>query len=80
MSGVDLFAEDILIGVVLVDADTAHPERLELWALPAHKFSDNPSPLHQICWNGGERRWNRSMEILSSEMGLLRRLVESNKH
>ncbi len=54
MSGVDLFAEDALIGVVLVDADVAQPERLELWALPAHTFADDPPFLHWICWNGGE--------------------------
>ena len=68
MSGVDLFAEDALIGVVLVDADVAQPERLELWALPAHTFADDPPFLHWICWNGGEGGWNRSKETPSSEM------------
>ena len=64
MSGAALFAvaEDVLIGIVLVDADAEHPERLELWALPAHTFADDPSFLHWIRWDGGEERWSRSKQ------------------
>ncbi|HXT83896.1 MAG TPA: hypothetical protein VN704_06135 [Verrucomicrobiae bacterium] len=62
MSGAALFAEDALIGVVLVDADPTHTERLELWALPANTFADNPSFIHWIRWDGGERKWNHSKQ------------------
>jgi len=49
-SGAAVFAEDALIGVVLVDADEADTERLELWALPVHTFDDDPFFLHWIRW------------------------------
>ncbi len=79
MSGAALFADDFLIGVVLVDAESAHPERLELWALPADTFADDPSFLHWIRWDRGEGRWSRSKETPSSERDLLKRIVESNE-
>jgi len=79
MSGAALFAEDILIGVVLVDADSAHPERLELWALPVHTFADDPSFIHWIRWDGGEGRWNRSKETPLGVMGYLRKIMKANE-
>jgi len=77
MSGAALFAVDldVLIGMVLVDADAAHPERLELWALPAHTFADDPSFLHWIRWDGGEGRWIRSKETPLGMTGVLRKIA-----
>ena len=66
ISGAALFAEDVLIGVVLVDADAVHPERLERWVLPAHTFADDTSFLRWIRWDEDKGRWSRS-EAHSSE-------------
>jgi HEAT repeat protein len=79
MSGAAVFAEDVLVGLLLVDADPTHPERLELWALPARTFADHPSFLRWIHWGGGDGTWIRSLEPPSSAMTLLRRIAESNK-
>ncbi len=66
MSGAALFAEDVHLGVVLVDADAAHPERLERWVLPAHTFADDTSFLRWMRWDEDKGRWSRS-EAPSSE-------------
>lgn len=79
MSGAALFAEDLLIGVVLVDADATHSERLEVWALPARTFADEPNFVRWMRWDGGESAWTRSKEPPSSQMGRLRRIEEAIK-
>jgi hypothetical protein len=70
ISGAALFAGDVLVGLILVDADAAHPERLELWALPAKTFADDPVFVSWTCWDGGEGSWERSKELASSEIAL----------
>jgi Trypsin-like peptidase domain len=79
MSGAALFSEEFLIGVVLVDADVSHPDRLELWALPASAFANDPAFLNWIRWDGGERSWEFSRESPSTAKALLRKIVETNK-
>jgi tetratricopeptide (TPR) repeat protein len=79
MSGAALFSGDFLVGVMLVDADVRHPERLELWALPARAFANDPAFLRWIRWDGGEGAWTFSSESPPTSMALLTKISESHK-
>jgi hypothetical protein len=79
MSGAALFSGDVFVGVVLVDADVLHPERLELWAVPARAFANDRAFLNWIRWDGGERAWIFSSESPPSAMALLTEIAEANR-
>jgi Trypsin/Trypsin-like peptidase domain len=79
MSGAALFAGELLIGVVLGDADVVRSERLELWALPARAFADDRAFLDWIRWDAGEDSWIFSSDSPPSSMALLTEIAKANR-
>ena len=79
MSGAALFASDVLIGVIVVDADPEHPDRLELWAVPAGAFASDPQLLAWVRLDGAADAWSRSPTAPEGSLGLLRRIAKANE-
>jgi hypothetical protein len=79
MSGAALFAGEFLIGIIVVDADPEHPDRLELWAVPARAFANDPHLLAWVRSDGATDAWSRSPTAPEGSLGLLRRIAEANE-
>ncbi|WP_190086390.1 S1 family peptidase [Streptomyces longisporoflavus] len=77
MSGAALFADDLLIGIIESDKAPGHPERRELWALPARAFADDP---HLTAWvKRWGNTWIRSPADPGDPVRMLRRIVDANQ-
>ncbi|MEV8597355.1 serine protease [Streptomyces sp. NPDC052012] len=77
MSGAALFADDLLIGIIESDKAPGHPERRELWALPARAFADDP---HLMAWvKRWGNTWIRSPADPGDPVRMLRRIVDANQ-
>lgn len=79
MSGAAVFAGDCLIGIVEVDADPDHPERLELWALPARKFASDPELAGWLRWDGGVDAWAIASSPPMGALALLRQVANEQR-
>src|SRR5208337_3421139 len=75
LSGAALFADNYLIGVMIGDADPAELNRLELWALPARMFADDPDFVRWVRWDSGDGAWTKSDKSPPSQISLLRRIA-----
>ncbi|MYX04229.1 MULTISPECIES: HEAT repeat domain-containing protein [unclassified Streptomyces] len=79
MSGAALFAEDQFIGIVTADAAPRHPERMELWAVPARTFAEDPGLTEWVRWSTKTPTWTRSPLEPTGHHRLLRQLVDANQ-
>jgi len=79
MSGAALFAGEVLIGIIVVDADPQHPGRLELWAVPAGTFANDPRLLAWVQLDGTTDAWSRSPTVPEGSLKTLRSLAETSE-
>ncbi|ARH89430.1 S1 family peptidase [Streptomyces sp. MOE7] len=79
MSGAALFAEDQLVGIVTVDAAPQDPQRMQLWAVPAHEFAADPGLAEWLRWSTKAHTWTRSPVDPIGQHRLLRQVVDANQ-
>ena len=78
MSGAALFAGDVLVGIIVVDADPTHPERLELWSVPARQFAADEGLQAWLRGDGGAGALSPALAPPQGSLGLLRSIADAN--